>query len=51
MKNINHTNNPRGGGKGARGERRNKGIKRTRDEARRERAYARGGTRPKERNG
>lgn len=50
----NHTNKPSGGGKGrvkANGETplRNKGIKAERDQARRERAYARGGTRPKKR--
>jgi len=47
MRGDNHTNNPKGGGKGARGEQRNKGIKAARDQERRERAYARGGTRPK----
>ncbi len=51
MKNINHTNKPKGGGKGslkADGTRplRNKGIKAARDQERRERAYRRGGTRP-----
>ena len=50
MKNVNHTNNPRGGGKGSRGEVRNKGIKKARDQERRERAYSRGGTRPTKTN-
>ena len=45
MKNINHTNKPHGGGKKGS----NKGIKAARDQERRERAYARGGTRPKSR--
>jgi hypothetical protein len=40
----NHTNNPSGGGKTGG----NKGIKTARDQARRQRAYDRGGTKPKE---
>jgi hypothetical protein len=50
MRNVNHTNNPRGGGKGSRGEVRNKGIKKARDQERRERAYERGADRPRERD-
>lgn len=42
----NHTNNPNGGGKTGG----NKGIKAAHDQERRERAYSRGGTRPKERS-
>lgn len=49
----NHTNQPKGGGKGRRKADgsipiRNKGIKAAHDQERRERAYARGGTKPKE---
>ena len=44
MRLTNHTNNPNGGGKKGG----NTGKKAARDQARRERAYARGGTRPKE---
>jgi ribosomal protein L2 len=51
----NHTNHPKGGGKGrpkADGTvpLRNKGIKAKRDQARRERAYERGADRPRERD-
>lgn len=42
----NHTNRPSGGGKKGG----NKGIKAERDQQRRERAYARGADRPKERS-
>lgn len=56
VKNKNHTNDPKGGGKGrpkADGSvpLRNKGIKKARDQERRERAYSRGGTKPNVRGG